>query len=447
MVRLKIKMILVAAILLLPVGTTQGLSQHVIPSQHVFPIPAEGTVTVHTDANDEHTFDLDNTKGKGTMQVIAVDGEGHAIKDADGNPVKLDVPAGSHYISKVKSHDEGVFTLIVKQLASLIPGHTTKSVKGSMEPHNSVLTLGGLPEAFFGPKIGSSVDLPEEYSLDGVLDISDPNHMTFSSLTTTLKLPSLPILDGQSETGPIVVSLDPSVPVTGSIDLIAQTFKFSSRLLVDMPQVRLYSDANPKGGPIPVLETITGTFSQTSCGDVLYQDDFSNPNSGWFVGSGNGFDWGYTGNGEYRVLVSNPNWQAWSWAPTNVTNNTPDFCLEVDANQIAAGGLSDDGAMGLIFAGNRQTQTFSSFLVAPKRGLYLLPGTTQWTKSDAILGPGNSNHLLIAAKDGRVDFYVNGTYLDTIVVNVAGDVGVITETFDTPYTNAHFANFVVRAVK
>ena len=190
------------------------------------------------------------------------------------------------------------------------------------------------------------------------------------------------------------------------------------------------------------------------CGDVLYEDDFSDPDSGWFVGADSqGFDWNYTDEGEYRVLSGSPHYVAWSWAPTK--RSFTDFCLEVDVRQVVAGSLSDDGAMGLIFAGNPQARTFTLFRISPGHGTYGVWSITtgwqwktqvDWTRSNAVKGVNTWNHLLIVARGDKVSFYVNGTLLTTTSLDSAGSVGLLSETFDKPNTNAHFDNFRVSAV-
>jgi hypothetical protein len=267
-------------------------------------------------------------------------------------------------------------------------------------------------------------------------------------------------ITGSDFTGATTVSFNPALAAQGT-SITVDSFSVDSPTQITA-HIKVPADAQVGLYDVTVTTPIdTGTFPAGfevtgRCSSVVYQDAFLNPNSGWSVGTdSNGNDRNYTfvnGNGEYQVLVRNPNWVAWSWAPADSTSDT--FCLEVSTQQVVNEGLSDDGAMGLIFAGNPGAQTFTSFVVAPKRSMYSVRTHTlqedtalvDWTASDAIQGINTWNHLLIVAKGGKADFYVNGTLLTTINLNAVGSVGVIAETFDTPNGNAHFSNFMVSAV-
>jgi PKD repeat protein len=206
------------------------------------------------------------------------------------------------------------------------------------------------------------------------------------------------------------------------------------------------------GGQAQASATISVTGPSSQCGDILFQDDFSDPNSGWIVGSFYGFDWSYTGTGEYRVLSGYANSVAWSWAPKQ--RNFTDFCLEVDVEQVVAGSLSGDGAMGLIFGGNPQGRSWTGFAISSGRDIFSVQSLAgesvsmalNWQRSKAIQPVNTWNHLLVVARNGSVSLYINDTLASTGNFDTNGAVGVFVETFNQPNTNAHFKNFKVRAI-
>lgn len=214
------------------------------------------------------------------------------------------------------------------------------------------------------------------------------------------------------------------------------------------------------GGQDRATAIITVNESKPSarCGETLYEDDFGDPSSGWTVGSFQGFDWSYSGSGEYRVISASPNSIAWSWAPTKRTFS--DFCLEVRVKQVVAGSLSSQGAMGIIFAGNQRARSFTRFAISPAFNAYTvdsfsfpLGGSTSqstqvnWTNSSAIKPVNSWNDLLIIAQGGQVSFYANGVLLIKVGLGSTGSVGVFSATFDQPNTNAHFDDFKVSRVR
>jgi hypothetical protein len=194
---------------------------------------------------------------------------------------------------------------------------------------------------------------------------------------------------------------------------------------------------------------LTNSSPPAQCGSVIFSDDFSNPNSGWFVGSGNqGFDWGYT-NGEYRVLSSLPGFIAFSGAPTAPL--TGGFCVEVDAKQLVQGSLSDRGEVGLFFGADFKARTASFFGIISPQEAYdvgIFDGKTGakhlvQSPSSSIKPANNFNHLLVIAQDGQANFYVNDTFLTKVSLTTSGAVGVFVSTFADPNVNGHFDNFVI----
>lgn len=192
--------------------------------------------------------------------------------------------------------------------------------------------------------------------------------------------------------------------------------------------------------------------SAPPCGEVVFSDEFSNPDSGWPTDSGEGFDWAYD-EGEYRVFVTEPGYIAWSWAPLD--QGLPDnFCLGVETKQLVQGSLSETGTEGLIFAGNSDQRRFHMFEVSPSEGEYritkLLHGFPdplfEWTQADAINGVNEFNHLQIRVQGDQAYFFINDVQVKTLTMEAGGDVGVFTRAFDAPNVNGRFDNFTVRHI-
>ena len=196
--------------------------------------------------------------------------------------------------------------------------------------------------------------------------------------------------------------------------------------------------------------------SRPQCGSIIYSDDFSDSSSGWDVDSGQGFDWAYTNDGQYRVFITAPNYIAWSWAPFSSGRMPADFCLEVDVKQHVAGSLSEDGQIGLIFAGNETERTFTQLALRPSRGLFGMWQIGEgwewtrlqgWTESDAVRSINAVNRIRLIAHDGQAHVYINDVEVITLSTATRGDVGVCTATFDEPNVNGRFDNFTIRELQ
>jgi hypothetical protein len=212
-----------------------------------------------------------------------------------------------------------------------------------------------------------------------------------------------------------------------------------------------------RGSPKVISVTLQITSPSSQCGRVIYTDDFSDPNSGWSVGSSSGgFNWGYTDDGEYRVLTGSSFFIAWSWAPFSAGRIPRDFCLEADVKQHVAGSLSDHGEIGLIFAGNPDARSFIRFGIISPDGTYQIrrlssggtyETTVSPTRSSAIRPVNHFNHLLIVARGNRASFYINDVLVKTLTIETAGAVGVFARTFEEPNVNGRFDNFTVRELR
>jgi len=189
-----------------------------------------------------------------------------------------------------------------------------------------------------------------------------------------------------------------------------------------------------------------------SCGEALFLDDFSDPQSGWSTEARAGFDRAYS-DGEYRLFVTNANWIAWSWAPLDTTL-PGNFCLQSNVKQLVQGSLSDFGAVGLIFAGNRDDDSFTVFEIASSGYYRILRSTeesrnvfVEWTESEIINDVGQFNHLRIQAGEAQVGFFINDVEVESLALPTAGAVGVITRTFDEPNVNGRFDNYSINRLQ
>jgi hypothetical protein len=171
----------------------------------------------------------------------------------------------------------------------------------------------------------------------------------------------------------------------------------------------------------------TGDFS------MAYQDDFSDPSSGW----DDAFD-RYTtkqyGNNKYYIEVTTSNLVAWGLANRDVS----DFRLEVDAAQEA--GPSNNG-YGVLFR-FQDRNNFYRFDISGD-GFFLLSKfhngewvtLVPWTASSAInVGEAANNRLGVEAIGSRIRIYANEKLLADIKDNTFthGNFGFFASTFSDP---------------
>jgi hypothetical protein len=180
-------------------------------------------------------------------------------------------------------------------------------------------------------------------------------------------------------------------------------------------------------------------------GQVMFQDDFSDPASGWIrVTAATGMS-DYL-DGVYRILVNEPNVDIWSKPGLNVS----DVRIEVDAFKV---GGDRDNRFGVICRAV-DDDSFYTFIISSdgyygigmiNDNVYQLIGMDALQPSDAIQLGSAMNHVRADCVGTTLTLYVNGVQLAQVqdASFTGGDVGLIAGTYDTPGTDIRFDNFIV----
>jgi len=182
--------------------------------------------------------------------------------------------------------------------------------------------------------------------------------------------------------------------------------------------------------------------------DVLFQDDFSDPSSGWDRVSDEDGVTDYD-EGSYRILVNTTNTDLWS--NPDLDFDFTDTSIFVDAT---VSGGDEDNDFGLICR-YRDDENFYFFVISSD-GYYgigkvsdnvqQLVGMESMPPSEVIRQGKLTNQLQADCIGNTLRLYVNGTLLaetqDTDFTS--GNVGLMAGSFANPGTDVHFDNFVVR---
>ena len=218
--------------------------------------------------------------------------------------------------------------------------------------------------------------------------------------------------------GVLLARLEDDSFTTGQIGLIAETGAGSQPVKVAFDNLEIgQSAAQVTPTPLP-----TPT--------ALYQDDFSDPQSGW-PRSNNASSAKNYEDGGYIIQVKEESLAAWAIGSDETYT---DFSAEVDASQTAG---EDEGYFGFVFR-YVDTDNFYYFL-ASSGGQYRVGKIvdneweavdgTDWDTSSAIQ-TGAENHLKIVAIGSQIEAYANDVLLATLNDDsfAEGMVGLIGET-------------------
>jgi hypothetical protein len=189
-----------------------------------------------------------------------------------------------------------------------------------------------------------------------------------------------------------------------------------------------------------------GKGAESTTTGVLFSDDFSDTSSGWDrVNVSEGIT-DYA-DGVYRIFVNTDNTDYWANPGLNFT----DTIIEVEATKVDG---PDDNDFGLICR-HQNTENFYIFIISSDgyygilrviNGEQNLLGMSEMAFSEAIK-PGNGTNIIRADCIGSaLTLHANGTQLVTVDDSSleSGDVGLLAGSFDTPGTDIHFDNYVVR---
>jgi|GEM_PF-1935626 len=179
---------------------------------------------------------------------------------------------------------------------------------------------------------------------------------------------------------------------------------------------------------------------------ACFQDDFSNPASGWQVGAGAGWSVGYL-DGEYQILVT----ENGAYATGTPLQPLPaDYRLEVDARLTAA----TLGSYGLLFGGDEQEQTGYAFVVLPTEQGYVITRqnadgtftTLEDEDSTPVVNPGTAaNRLRVDRIGSSIHAFVNGvlvaTWDDDSYMGAGLSYGLVAYSYDEGAVDARFDNF------
>ena len=181
-------------------------------------------------------------------------------------------------------------------------------------------------------------------------------------------------------------------------------------------------------------------------GEVQFQDDFSDPSSGWarrFDENTGSLD--YVNQG-YQISVNQSHAILWSGPGLEFT----DVQIEVDVTKIDGPENDDFG----VVCRARDEHNFYFLIISSdgyygigivRDGIQQLISMKNMPPSEDIIQGQHTNHLRADCIDETLSLYVNGIHLVTVQDSefTSGDVGLFAGTFDNPGTRVRFNKFSV----
>ncbi|HSF80334.1 MAG TPA: hypothetical protein VLA49_03820 [Anaerolineales bacterium] len=186
---------------------------------------------------------------------------------------------------------------------------------------------------------------------------------------------------------------------------------------------------------------------------LLYEDDFSNPSSGWSQQEFDNYFYGYHEPEYYHVEVHEANDSALITVPDKplFTELTIEVKVFVDPSNSAESG---DFRYGLVF--HRSGALYYAFTISPStHKWYFLKNSANALEilkegvDDTIQGLTAEDRLRVDVEDSNFFLHIN----DQLIGQVndpdysSGEVGLYVQTFDSPRVHVHFDELVLREVE
>lgn len=183
---------------------------------------------------------------------------------------------------------------------------------------------------------------------------------------------------------------------------------------------------------------------------VLFQDNFSDVDSGWGTNSDDVSEKVYEGD-EFVVRVKQDGWLSWSTAGLDLQDIRIDtvirstghvetgfgvFCYYQDEDNFYMGGITGDGYYAII----RRLD-----------GAYTVLNdvtNNEWQQTDLITVDAESYRLTFECARGDLTLWVDGVQLVKVQDETftSGDIGLFAQAWDNPPAEAHFDDLVVTEV-
>ncbi|NTU61894.1 MAG: hypothetical protein HGB05_00480 [Chloroflexi bacterium] len=233
----------------------------------------------------------------------------------------------------------------------------------------------------------------------------------------------------------VVDTIEAKAPAGGDVGLLAGTF--------EKPGARVRFDDFAAARP----PTDSATAGVPSDNQVLYADDFSDPNSGWDVRSTDNGSSGYRA-GRYFIRIESPKYQLWSTTGQDLKGD-----VVVDVVAAVAGG-PEENEMGVLCRyqdkqnfvyGSVGSDGFYAIVEVANNDSTILTGEGKFQQSAAIPRGSETYIIRLACEGDRYTLFVNGEQIDSASSSAfsGGDVGLLAGAFDQGGVEVLFDDFSV----
>ncbi len=207
-----------------------------------------------------------------------------------------------------------------------------------------------------------------------------------------------------------------------------------------------------------ITSTVAVTPQSTALPDgVLYEDDFSNPQSGWPIVDVDNYHFEYHPPDFYRVEVKSPHETVTVFRGLNFGDATVETMVLVDHTATDTGNyryglaLRRSGEQYYAFTVSPRTKSWQIAKHSPSGVKVLAEGAVDTLRGFAPMGmtPDKTDDLRVDAVGPDFTFFINGRNVAHVsdADYASGDVGFVVETIDETLAHIHYDSLVISKPK
>src|SRR5687767_9374006 len=209
----------------------------------------------------------------------------------------------------------------------------------------------------------------------------------------------------------------------------------------------------PEASPAPESVEPTPTSAPVSQENVLYQDDFTNPATGWTEEKFDNYFIGYHEPEYYHVELTGSNYKTTVFEPEK--RSFDDATIEMKVFAVAAK-TAPEGDFNYGAAFRRSGDQYYAFTISPRTKKWTVLKSSSTALTVLQEGVEESIHDLDAEDILRVDaqgsdffFYINDKLVGQVSDSdyAAGEVGLYVQTVDSPGAHIHFDDIKIQEFK
>jgi hypothetical protein len=202
--------------------------------------------------------------------------------------------------------------------------------------------------------------------------------------------------------------------------------------------------------PSPVSVETTPAAAPVSDSNILYQDDFTNPATGWSEDKFDNYFIGYHEPEYYHIEITSPNSKTTVFEPQK--RSFGDFTVELQVLTVSKKtAATGDFRYGLAF--RRSGDQYYAFTISPRTKKWFVlksspSGITVLTEGtdENIHDLDNDDTLRVDAQGPNFLFHLNEQLVGqaTDAEYASGEIGFYVESFDSVNTHIHFDKLTIR---